>query len=295
MAAEDSEPTIEQSGEQPGEHPGGPPSETQPTENAAGPENVSSGAVEPDQEATEEATEEAESRSGPQALGQVERPPADQFQGKRRLLLLPLMFAPPGADSEVSDGQAIYQRYWEQARTQVDALAVGLGGLHHIYHESLVEGGEEGLAYLQMADAHAYAMVQVRCQAGATLEATESIELLLETMDLQRCLMVPLASETVAARIQEWYAEANRSRYDYIAQRIRDTLQADETGLLLINERHQVQFPTDLEVFYIAPPALDEYRRWVHNWADRQQRAAAEAMAQGDDADGDGVEEEGAG
>ena len=244
---------------------------------------MSSRAVEPDQE--------AESTPGPQALGQVERPPADQFQGKRRLLLLPLMFAPPGADGEDSDGQAIYQRYWEQARTQVDALAVGLGGLHHIYHESLVEGGEEGLAYLQMADAQACAMIQVRCQAGATLEATESIDLITETIDLQRCLMIPFTSDRVAARIQEWYAEANRSRYDYIAQRIQDTLQADETGLLLINERHQVQFPTEIEVFYIAPPALDEYRRWVQNWAERQQRAAEEMMAQGDGDAGVGEEE----
>ena len=231
MAASDSEQPAEQAGEQPGEQ----PSELQLTENPADPEDVSSYAVEPDQE--------AEGTPGPQALGQVERPPADQFQGKRRLLLLPLMFAPPGADGEDSDGQAIYQRYWEQARTQVDALAVGLGGLHHIYHESLVEGGEEGLAYLQMADAQACAMIQVRCQAGATLEATESIDLITETIDLQRCLMIPFASDRVAARIQEWYAEANRSRYDYIAQRIQDTLQVDETGLLLINERHQIQFP----------------------------------------------------
>lgn len=236
-------------------------------------------------EGKEAPADEPELQPSAHPLGQVERPPAEQFQGKRRLLLLPLMYAPPEANSEASDGLAIYQRYWEQARTQVDALAVGLGGLHHIYHESLVEGGEEGLAYLQMADAHAYAMVQVRCQAGATLEATESIDLITETIDLQRCLMIPFTSDRVAARIQEWYAETNRSRYEHIAQRIQDTLQADETGLLLINERHQVQFPTEMEVFYIAPPALDEYRRWVQNWAERQQRAAEEAVAQGEDLD----------
>ena len=25
---------------------------------------------------------------------------------------------------------------------------------------------------------------------------------------------------------------------------------------------HQVQFPPDIEVFYVAPPALDEIKRW---------------------------------
>ena len=228
-----------------------------------------------------------------QTLGQVERPPADQFRGHRRLLLVPLMFAPPAApEGETSDGQAIYERYWDQVRTQVDALASGLGGLHHIYHESLVEGGEEGLAYLAMADQHAHAMIQVRCQAGATLEATESIDLITETIDLQRCLMVPFTNDGVATRIQEWLGESTRSRYEHISRQIDQTLQADETGLLLINERHQVQFPTDIEVFYVAPPALDEYRRWVQNWVARQERSAEE-MTRASEDDGGGEEESG--
>ena len=36
-----------------------------------------------------------------------------------------------------------------------------------------------------------------------------------------------------------------------------------EIGLLLIREGHQVQFPSDIEVFYIAPPSLDAIKRWV--------------------------------
>ena len=38
-------------------------------------------------------------------------------------------------------------------------------------------------------------------------------------------------------------------------------------------------FRTDIEVFYVAPPALDEYRRWVDAWLARQRAAQAEAMA----------------
>jgi len=45
----------------------------------------------------------------------------------------------------------------------------------------------------------------------------------------------------------------------------------------LISERHQVQFPSDIEVFYVSPPALDEYRRWFQNWMDQQQSAAEAA------------------
>ena len=213
-----------------------------------------------------------------QELGRVERPPADQFLGKRRLLLVPILMAPPeNAGTEAGDGQAIYARYWEQVRTQVDALAAGLGGLHRIYHENLVSGGEEGLEQVQAFNAHAHPMLQVRCHAGATLEAVESIQLITESLDLNRCLMLPLTNEGVAARLEEWLVESTRNRYGYIAQHIDQTLQSAETGLLLINERHQVQFPNDVEVFYVAPPALDEYRRWTQNWIARQQQAQ-EAM-----------------
>ena len=221
---------------------------------------------------------ESEEQPAAQELGRVERPPADRFQGKRRLLLVPLMMAPPPDLTERdSEPRAIYDRYWDQVRTQVDALASAMGGLHRIYHESMMESGEAGMAYLEMADPNAYALAQVRYLAGATLEATEDINLISESLDLQRCLMLPLTNEGVATRLQQWLAESARSRYDYIAGQIDQTLQPDETGLLLIGERHQVQFPADMEVFYVAPPALDEYLRWLQNWA-AQQRAVEEDM-----------------
>ena len=45
----------------------------------------------------------------------------------------------------------------------------------------------------------------------------------------------------------------------------------------MIGERHQVQFPQDIEVFYVSPPALDEFRRWLQNWIAEQQNAARQA------------------
>ena len=48
------------------------------------------------------------------------------------------------------------------------------------------------------ADQRSHSFVSAKCQAGATLEATEDGQVrllgLLETLDLQRCLMVPMAS-----------------------------------------------------------------------------------------------------
>jgi hypothetical protein len=209
-----------------------------------------------------------------QELGQIERPAAAQYQGKRKLLLVPLLYAPP-AESE--EGGAVLERYWEQARSQIASLELRLGRLRHIYHESLPQGGLDGLKHLEIADQRSYQFVQARCQSGAVLEATEDPELLAEILDLQRFLVLPFASEKVARRIHEWFNQSNRSRYEHIARQIDATLRENETGLLLINERHQVQFPTDIEVFYVAPPALDEFRRWLQDWVAQQRQREGDA------------------
>ena len=117
-----------------------------------------------------------------QELGRISRPSADQYQGRRKLLLVPLVYGPPTADPE---GAAVLQNYWEQAQTQVAALETALGQLQHVYHESLTAGGEEGLEQLEAADQRSHRLIRDKCQAGAVLEETEDLDILLETLDLQ--------------------------------------------------------------------------------------------------------------
>ena len=212
-----------------------------------------------------------------QELGRISRPGADQYRGRRKLILLPLLYSPAADDPE---GAAALQNYWQQAQTQVAALENALGGLRRIYHESVTEGASGGLEQLKAGDLRSHGLISLKCDDGAALEATEDIEILLETLDLQRCLMMPMASQTVAARLQEWHAETNRRRYEHIAGRIDSTLEEDGVGLLLISERHSVQFPPDIEVFYVSPPALDDFRRWLQNWAIRQQQTATESPSE---------------
>ena len=215
-------------------------------------------------------------------LGRIQRPPVSQYDGRRKLLLVPLIYGPQADDPA---GAEVLQNYWEQMLTQVAALETALGGLQHIYHESLTVGGDEGLEQLGAADQRSHGFIASKTQSGAVLEATEDMDVLLETLDLQRCMMIPLASSSVGSRLQEWHADSNRQRYEHIANQIDSTLGDNETGLLLISERHQVQFPSDLEVFYVSPPALDEYRRWLHNWMEQQQNSAARGTTGSDEKD----------
>ncbi|MBI2872515.1 MAG: hypothetical protein HYY00_04905 [Chloroflexi bacterium] len=201
-------------------------------------------------------------------LGRLERPTAEQFQGSRKLLLVPLLLAPP----QPPEGLApLLLRYWEQVRQQVDNLTRRLGSPGHVYHEGLHQGGDPDLAVLEKFNPLVVPLVRAWCGAGARMEATDDWALTEEVMDWQRCLLIGLMSQKVTRLVQDNYEDASRRRYDHIARRIDETLKSQELGILLIGEDHRVQFPSDIQVFYVAPPALDEVHRWLR---DRRAEAA---------------------
>ena len=80
-----------------------------------------------------------------QELGRISRPAAGQYEGRRKLLLVPLVYGP---QANAPAGVVVLQNYWDQMQTQVESLVAALGGLHHIYHESLPERGETVLSQL---------------------------------------------------------------------------------------------------------------------------------------------------
>lgn len=222
-------------------------------------------------------------------LGRIEKSTTERFEGKRKLFLVPIMYEPPSIPDE---GKDLLRRYWRQAQAQITNLEAQLGEVKHVYVESVTESGEEALRQVESGFSHTYNLVKEAQLNGAVLEATEDQDTLFQFIDLQRLLMFPLTSAAVADRLQEWHQESMRGRYQHIGQRIADTLEVGEAGLLIINERHQVQFPQDLEVIYVSPPALDEYRRWLSGYVAQQQRQAAETAA-GARAEEGGAEEEG--
>jgi hypothetical protein len=122
---------------------------------------------------------------------------------------------------------------------------------------------------LERLNSDSYQIVKIQCDNGAVFEAIEEKKLLEEVTDWQRCLMLGFMSHKVASNVSEFYVEAARKRNEFMAKKISETLKDDEAGLLFIREGHSVQFPTDIEVFSIFPPALDEIHRWLRDQARR--------------------------
>ncbi|MCY3637648.1 MAG: hypothetical protein OXG80_00965, partial [Chloroflexi bacterium] len=86
---------------------------------------------------------------------------------------------------------------------------------------------------------------------------------------------IGLMSEKVMNLAISGIQETTQQRFDHIAERISETLTNTGNGALFISEGHRVQFPADIQVFFVAPPALDALKRWI----DSQMRGAAQAQS----------------
>lgn len=189
-------------------------------------------------------------------LGKMEKPEAAQFKNGRKLFFVPLIFKPMEEDNALSELAA---KYWSEVETQLGNLEAKLSDVKRVYHELLP--GEEGIKRLRDLSIGSHHLVELLMERGAVLTEVEDTEVLGEFLDWGRCLSVGLQNQTVFGKVYAFYQEAQRKRDENIARRIDETLQADETAVLFMREGHHVQFPTDIQVFYVAPPSLDALKR----------------------------------
>jgi hypothetical protein len=193
-------------------------------------------------------------------LGKIEKPPVEEFKKGRKLYFVPLIYRSEEPPEEYLEK---FNRYWEQVEKQITELELKLGKVNRIYHELILAGGEDGSKTIKELNDKSHEIIQTCLDKGAQLEAVEEGDLLTEFMDWSRCLIVGLQNQKVLTKVYESYTEVSKKRNEYIAGKIDETLKADEIGILLMRENHQVQFPSDIQVFYVAPPALDEIKRWL--------------------------------
>ncbi len=203
-----------------------------------------------------------------QELGKISKPEADSFKQGRRLLLVPLIYSYEDAPPEYIERLDLY---WKQVDEHIGNLETKLSKVSRVYHESISLGGEDGLKIMEKLNPKSCQIAKQKCQNGAKLEVIEDMELAAECMDWERCLLVGLLSNTAARKVSEFYMEASRKRYEHISKKIDETLKVDEIAILFIREGHRVQFPDDVEVFNVAPPALDEIHRWLRDRASKRE------------------------
>jgi hypothetical protein len=193
-------------------------------------------------------------------LGKIEKPSVSSFKQGRKLFFLPVIYS---SDNAPEDFSGLTNKYWDQADKQLDELTTKLGAVKRIYHELVDSTGEQGLDLVKELNDKSYMMIKSLTNKGAELEAFEDTEILTEYMDWNRCLMIGLQNSKVISKIYESYTETGKKRNSRLTKIIDDTLQPNEIGLLMMRENHQVQFSTNIQIFYISPPALDEIKRFI--------------------------------
>jgi phage-related minor tail protein len=193
-------------------------------------------------------------------LGKIEKMPADNYRKGRKLYFIPLIYA--GSDMPV-EYIGKYERYWDQVEKQIADLVAKLGDINRIYHELVATAGEAGEKTIKELSDRSYRIVRASLEKKASLEAVEEADILTEFMDWSRCLLIGLQNPGVVKKVYDAYVEAGKKRNESISRRIDETLKENESAILLMRENHQVQFPADIQVFYVAPPALDEIKRWL--------------------------------
>lgn len=195
-------------------------------------------------------------------LGKIDKPEAGSFKHSRKLFLVPLIYSSKDAPPEYVEK---YDLYWQQVDEQIENLETKLGKVNRIYHESITTNDEHSLKVIEKLNAKSCHIVKQKTNNGAKIEVIEDRQLAEECMDWERCLLVGLLSDAAIKKVSEFYIEAARKRYEHISQRIDKTLKTDEIAVLIIREGSMIQFPKDIEVFSVAPPALDEIHRWLRN------------------------------
>jgi hypothetical protein len=210
----------------------------------------------------------------PEELGKIEKPKVDEFKGGRKLFFVPLVLTSPNLPLEYTDK---YLRYWLQVESQVSNLEAKLGNVARIYHELIPAGANEGIETLKELHVGSLSLIQSRVEKGAVLEATESNEIMTELMHWSRCLSLGLQSQKVFSTIYGFYTEADKQRNEFIAKKLNATLKENESAILIMAEGHHVHFPEDIQQFYVAPPALDEIKRWMRSYEAQLKQKEAES------------------
>ena len=143
------------------------------------------------------------------------------------------------------ENQRRIAQFWDQAEKELDALKLNYNSVH-VYQDGVPTGGELGLKIVTQTAAKGsrnYQIVQKLIEKGATLEGTESKELLIKEYQFVQAFVQATADK----KNQELqvYEQAKddliKKRDAYIAKQIDTSLKNGETGILFIGAHHRVK------------------------------------------------------
>lgn len=151
------------------------------------------------------------------------------------------------------------EQTWRRIREDIARLNLCYSQVR-LYQDGLPQCGHEATIVRELAEAGSenHRLLLELMQHGAQLMGTEAAELLLEEYQLARQVLVALGtkqSKPAERRQQDLSKRLLQRRDRQIADRIRETLLAGETGLLFLGLLHSIdrRLPPDIHVRKLVP------------------------------------------
>ena len=192
-------------------------------------------------------------------LGKIQRPDAADFIDKKKLYCVADIYTPEGAPDNYKE---LVNKYWDEVAQQLEKIEVA-GKIKKIFCEIITGEDKEDLDILAKISGRLSQLVKKKVEEGGSLFPLESKEILGPYTDWGNCLRVVFTKE-VFTRVLEFYSEFSEKRLQHIMEVIEKNLSEAEAGLLIMKDedRMQMQFPKDIEVFLVTPPSYDAIIRW---------------------------------
>jgi hypothetical protein len=203
-------------------------------------------------------------------LGQIEKPKAEGFIGKRKLYCVPNIFPlydPP------EDFKELFNKYWNEVDQQIEKLEVA-GKVKKIFCEMVYTEKKDIMETLGRFNERIQQIVKKKAEEGGTLLPLEDKEIFGPYIDWGNCLRV-VSTKEVFTKILEYYTEFSMKRLQHILGVIDSNLMETEAGLLILKDedRARLQFPGDIEVFLVTPPSYDDIMRWFREkWKEKSEQ-----------------------
>ena len=144
------------------------------------------------------------------------------------------------------------KQFWEIVATTIEGLELDYSGLK-LYQDGLPVCGKEKEIVAEVAESGSenHRLLQTLNQKGAVLMGTESPELLVKERELMMQMLNPTGG-VMADSLEKAQTLLNQ-RDEYIAQRIAQTLQNNEMGILFLGLMHDIEAKLPEDIFLIEP------------------------------------------
>ena len=198
-------------------------------------------------------------------LGKIQKPDAGDFIEKKKLYCVADIYTPEGAPDDYKE---LVNKYWDEVAQQLEKIEIA-GKIKKIFCEIITADDKDDLDMLDKISGRLSKLVKKKVEEGGSLFALESKEILGPYTDWGNCLRVVFTKE-VFARVLEFYREFSEKRLRHVMEVIEKNLSEAEAGLLVMKDedRMQMQFPKDIEVFLVTPPSYDAIMRWFRERTD---------------------------